>query len=234
MSSSFGIPGLISHNIAVLADSRLSEKNITNIPEEEIYHDHGSNPIRLSEVTNGRLWEEATEDPECKEKMYPVLEGPALYLLMLSEMLLQSHNGILRLFPALPDEKDATFLDFRGEGAVLVSSARLNGIVRFVRIKALEKNTVRLLNPWLNDGYIYSSIDGEIKSDKFLELNLSQNDEIIMASSKEDLDYPVMSGLSESDAQARKIEFEDGMIAWLGKPVQSEYYVALEKARSGE
>ena len=224
--------GLISHNIAVLADSKLSEKNIAGIPEEEIYHDHGSNPIRLSEVTNGRLWEETTEDPECKEKMYPVLEGPALYLLMLSEMLLQSHNGILRLFPALPDEKDATFLDLRGEGAVLVSSARTDGLVRFVKVKALEKVVVKLLNPWQNVSYIYSSADGEIKSEKFLELDLSQNDEIILATSKEDLAYPVLSGLKRSDAQARKIEFDDGMIAWLGKPVQSEYYAALEKARS--
>lgn len=226
--------GLISHNIAVLADSELSEKNITAIPEAEIYHDHGPNPIKLSEVTNGRLWEEATEDPECKEKMYPVMEGSAIYLLLLSEMLLQSHNGILRLFPALPDARNATFLDLRGEGAVLVSAARIDGLVRFVRVKALEKVAVRMLNPWPDASTIYSGTGGRIKPEKFLKLNLAKNDEIILASTREDLEYPVLADVTKGEAQARKIEFADGMIAWLGKPEQSVYYAALEQARAGK
>jgi hypothetical protein len=226
--------GLISHNIAVLADSELSEKNIDLIPDAEIYHDHGSNPIRLSEVTNGRLWEEATEDPECKEKMYPVLEGPAVYLLLLGEMLLQSHNGILRLFPALPDDRDAEFLDLRAEGPLLISSARVNGVVRFVRIKALNESSCKLLNPWQNESFIYSSSSGKMKSEKYLELDFAPGEEIVLASTEDDLSYSVLANLKKSDAQARKIEFDDGMIAWLGKPEQSVYYAALEKARSGK
>lgn len=225
--------GLISHNIAVLANSALSEQNISKIPEGKIYHDHGDEPITLSEVTNGRLWEETTEDLECKEKMSPVLEGPAVYLLLVSEMLIQSHNGILRLFPALPDGKDATFLDLRAEGPVLVSSARIKGMVRFVKIKALESVSWKILNPWSDEDFIYSSQKGSIKSTKYLEVNFARGDEVILASSEKDLNYPASISLRKSDAQARKIEFDDGMLAWLGKPGQSVYYATLEKARSG-
>ena len=225
--------GLISHNIAVLANSALSEQNISKIPEGQIYHDHGNEPVKLAEVTNGRVWEETTEDLECKEKMYPVLEGPAVYLLLVSEMLIQSHNGILRLFPGLPDSRDASFLDLRAEGPVLVSAERLDGEVRFIKIKALESVSWKILNPWKDKDYIYSSSNGKIKSEKYLELNFSAGDEVILAGEEKNLKYSAGISLNKSEAQARKIEFDDGMLAWLGKPEQSAYYSALEKACQG-
>ena len=50
-------------------------------------------------------------------------EGPAAYLYLLGEMLLQSHAGLLRFFPGLPNKKDAQFSDLRAEGPTLVSAA---------------------------------------------------------------------------------------------------------------
>ena len=231
--------GLITHNPAILADSRFSEKNLDNIPEEKIYHDLGPTPIKLCEIAAGRLIEECTENLEAKETMQPAFEGPAVYLLLLSEMLLQSHNGILRLFASLPDGRDAEFTDFRAEGPTLVSSARVKGKVRFIRVKAIKAVYWKLINPWpgKKTAWVRSSSSkkaGKIAADRYIKLNLSANEEVILAATEKDLNYTdSVSVQKRQDAQARSIVFEDGMMAWLGKPKQSVYYSALEKARSG-
>ena len=232
--------GLITHNPAVLADSNLSEKNIDKIPNEKIYHDLGPNPIKLIEIAAGRLIEESTESLEAKETMQPGFEGPAVYLLLLNEMLLQSHNGILRLFPSLPYERDAEFTDFRAEGPVLVSSARVKGKVRFVRVKAIKAAKWKLINPWPGKKTVWlrsssSKKAGKVAANRYIELNLSANEEMILAATEKGLNYSDSVRLQKrQEAQARSISFKDGMMAWLGKPKQSVYYSVLENARSGK
>jgi len=220
--------GLISHNIAVLANSADSERNLLSIPEKAIHHDHGPEPISLGEVTSGRCWEEATEDLECKEKMFPVLEGPALFLLLISEMLLQSYNGILRLFPAWPEECDAEFRDLRAEGSLLVSASKKDGAIHYVRLYALADVNVRLLNPWPERTSIHQHGKGEIPLSAFLEFSLHAGEERIFSTEPDTVPVPPeISG----HAEARFIVFANGTGAFLGKPELSEYYAGLEKLR---
>jgi hypothetical protein len=52
------------------------------------------------------------------------------------------------VFPALPEEIDATFLQLRARGAFLVSSSRKQGFVEFVTIEAEKDGEMKLVNPW--------------------------------------------------------------------------------------
>lgn len=68
----------------------------------------------------------------------PVIETPLSAVTTMNEMLLQSWNGVIRVFPAVPDNwKDATFNDLSAKGAFLVSGSRKNGATQFVKIKSL-------------------------------------------------------------------------------------------------
>jgi hypothetical protein len=61
---------------------------------------------------------------------------------------LQSQSGSIHVFPALPEEIDATFSQLRARGAFLVSSSRKQGVVEFVAIEAEKDGVMRLVNPW--------------------------------------------------------------------------------------
>jgi alpha-L-fucosidase 2 len=66
-----------------------------------------------------------------------------------NEMLLQSHSGVIQVFPALPSSwQDVTFIQLRAEGAILVSAERRNGRTHWVALTAEVGGTVRLTNPW--------------------------------------------------------------------------------------
>ena len=77
------------------------------------------------------------------------LEGNFAFAAGLQEMLLQSHNGTIHLFPAVPPAwATASFSGFRAEGAFLVSAARVDGAVDSVCIVAERGGTLRLVNPF--------------------------------------------------------------------------------------
>ncbi len=66
------------------------------------------------------------------------LEGGFMAAATIQEMLLQSYNQIIRVFPAVPDVwKDASFFKLRAEGAFLVSSKLKNGKIEFIKIESL-------------------------------------------------------------------------------------------------
>jgi len=65
------------------------------------------------------------------------LEGNFAAAAGLQEMLLQSHTGIIDIFPAIPEGwKDVTFHHLRARGAFLVSAQRRDGRVTRVEIEA--------------------------------------------------------------------------------------------------
>ena len=66
----------------------------------------------------------------------------------ISEMLLQSFQGTLRIFPTWPMGSDAKFGNLRAYGAFLVSSAIQNNVSPYVRIVSERGGSFTLLNPW--------------------------------------------------------------------------------------
>ena len=69
-------------------------------------------------------------------------------------MLIQSHTGIVRLFPAIPEEwKDVRFTTLRTEGAFLVSAIMENGDVTTIDIHSEKGGELKLYNPFKNSRF---------------------------------------------------------------------------------
>lgn len=65
-------------------------------------------------------------------------ETPFSFVKSLNEMLLQSHNGVIKIFPAMPDDwQDASFVNLRTEGAFLISALRKKGQTNFFSAESL-------------------------------------------------------------------------------------------------
>lgn len=65
-----------------------------------------------------------------------------------NEMLLQGYEGIVRVFPVWPKEKEASFDNLRTHGAFLVSSSCKNGEVQSVTILSEQGRLCKIENPW--------------------------------------------------------------------------------------
>jgi alpha-L-fucosidase 2 len=64
------------------------------------------------------------------------------------ELLIQSVDGIVRVFPAWPKEKSARFENLRAVGGFLVSAEQAGGEVREVQVFSTVGGRLRLLSPW--------------------------------------------------------------------------------------
>ncbi len=77
------------------------------------------------------------------------LEGNFLALHAVQEMLLQSWDNEVRIFPAVSDRwRDASFRDLRAEGGFRVSAERVNGRTAHVRIVSDAGGRLRLRDPF--------------------------------------------------------------------------------------
>lgn len=68
--------------------------------------------------------------------------------LAINEMLLQSHEGVLRFFPCWPKDDNARFGSLRAVGAFLVSAELKNGVVTGVQIVSEKGCDCAVQNPW--------------------------------------------------------------------------------------
>ncbi|MCQ9134222.1 glycosyl hydrolase family 95 catalytic domain-containing protein [Streptomyces hilarionis] len=75
----------------------------------------------------------------------PVIETPLSASQSLHDMFCQSWGGVVRIFPAVPAAwTDLTLHDFRTQGAFLVSAVRTAGRTRFVRIRSLAGEPLKV------------------------------------------------------------------------------------------
>ena len=75
----------------------------------------------------------------------PVIECSIVLARSLQDMLIQSHNNLIRVFPAVPAAwPNAVFHNLRTEGAFLVSAERKAGRTQWVRVKSLAGEPCRI------------------------------------------------------------------------------------------
>ncbi len=111
------------------------------------------------------------------------LEGNFAFAAGLQEMLLQSHSGLIRVFPAVPGSWDAaSFKTLRTEGAFLVSAMMKNKKVDAIEIESLNGGTARLENPFGSRKYNYSGVrKSNIKENgKVLEIKTHSGQKILL------------------------------------------------------
>ena len=68
----------------------------------------------------------------------------------LQEMMLQSWDGALRIFPAWQSDLSASFHNFRAEGAFLVSAEKQGKDISYVLIKSLVGGFLSIYNPFFS------------------------------------------------------------------------------------
>jgi alpha-L-fucosidase 2 len=78
----------------------------------------------------------------------------------INEMLLQSYEGVIRVFPNWLPGKDASFKTLRAYGAFLVSSEKKDNNILFVEIISEKGRDCALLNPW-QQGTVRIIADGD-------------------------------------------------------------------------
>ncbi len=82
------------------------------------------------------------------------LEGNFAFASGIQEMLIQSHTGVVKLFPAIPAEwKDVRFTTLRTEGAFLVSAKMEKGEVTTIDILSEKGGVLKIDNPFGNAGF---------------------------------------------------------------------------------
>lgn len=96
----------------------------------------------------------------------------------LNSMLMQSEGGVIRIFPAWPKGKDASFKRLRAKGAFLVSSDLSGGTVRFVDITSEKGTPVKVIHPFSGskvsvtqmnvDGSAGAAVTAEITADTII------------------------------------------------------------------
>lgn len=89
------------------------------------------------------------------------LEGNMAFAAGVQEMLLQSHTGIIHVFPAIPKSwENASFKNLRAMGAFLVSAELKNGVLDSINIHSEKGGTLKVKNTF---GESYSLLyKGEI------------------------------------------------------------------------
>ena len=108
------------------------------------------------------------------------LEGNFAFAAGIQDMLLQSHSGIVRIFPAIPDDwNEVSFRRLRAEGAFLVSAKMENGDVTDVEIFSEKGGEIRVLNP-IKKGDIKCSSPFE-KDDNILLISTNPGQTVLIS-----------------------------------------------------
>ena len=82
------------------------------------------------------------------------LEGNFAFAAGIQEMLIQSHTGIIHIFPAIPESwKDVSFNTLRTEGAFLVSAQRKGGTIEKVEIVSEKGGICKMKDPFGTKSY---------------------------------------------------------------------------------
>ncbi len=79
------------------------------------------------------------------------LEGNFAFASAVQEMLLQSHNGVIEIFPAIPENwREVSFHQLRAEGAFVVSAKKEKGTIREVIIQSEKGGELKIKNVFEN------------------------------------------------------------------------------------
>ena len=88
------------------------------------------------------------------------LEGNFAFASGIQEMLVQSHTGIVNIFPAIPETwKDVSFRKIRTDGAFLVSATMEKGILQGIEIYSEKGGLFKIQNPFLNLNFEVTGIN---------------------------------------------------------------------------
>jgi len=94
----------------------------------------------------------------------PYMDGAGLSAFGINESLLQSHNGLIRVLPAVSKSWSGTF-SLRTEGGFLVTADFVEGLARLVQVQSLLGGKCEIQNPWNETCIVRSADQAVLRSD---------------------------------------------------------------------
>jgi alpha-L-fucosidase 2 len=164
-------------------------------------------------------------DPKSKDEKFPLPMWPFRHMSMeamsvlataMNESLLQSYDGILRVFPAFPDNKNGRFT-LHAKGGFIVSSEIKSGKTQWIAIRSLLGNPFKLVLPW-QKGMAQSSLrkTGQKLSGDIVEVKTKVNELITII--PEGKDMQTWSSESENPLPNEKVKYHSSGKTQLGIP----------------
>lgn len=96
------------------------------------------------------------------------LEGNFAFASGIQEMLLQSHTGVIRVFPAIPKEwKNVSFKQLRAIGGYLVSASLKEGKMASLKVYSEQGGHARFVIP---NGAACDTLDVDVPEEKWIEI----------------------------------------------------------------
>lgn len=109
------------------------------------------------------------------------LEGNFAFASGINEMLIQSHTGVVKIFPAVPATwKDVSFQKLRTMGAFLVSAAMVDGKVEEVEIISETGGEFHMENPFDLEEFDTGSKINFLESGEKITLKMEKGQQVIM------------------------------------------------------
>ncbi len=106
------------------------------------------------------------------------LEGNFAFASAVQEMLLQSHHGVINVFPAIPNHwNNVSFNNLRAEGAFIISAKKENGKVKEIRITS-EKGGELVLENIIGD-FMIEGADFQ-KKKELIKIKTSINQQFVI------------------------------------------------------
>ncbi|MBP5301112.1 MAG: hypothetical protein J6Y80_06870 [Victivallales bacterium] len=121
--------GLFTHNAVIIAPTSQTEANARTAPV--LTREGNDGKPATFPLSDGQC---ATPNPAAKRLAPAVIEGSAEFLFAATEALLQSHGGVIRLFPGVPDDFTGAFHALRTAAGLLVSARMRRGVVQSCRL----------------------------------------------------------------------------------------------------
>jgi hypothetical protein len=99
---------------------------------------------------------------------------------VVNECLMQSYDGVIRLFPNWPADKEASFHHLRAAGAFLVNSNFKNGKVTDVEILSEAGSKLKIIIPWKKGCFVTSDKGKSFIRTELFEADTRKGEKIII------------------------------------------------------
>ncbi|MGR3304369.1 MAG: glycosyl hydrolase family 95 catalytic domain-containing protein [Candidatus Scalindua sp.] len=131
----------------------------------------------LNTLQTGGRYSDNT-DPYHMARMGIWFENFALPV-VINECMMQSYNGIIRLFPNWPKSKEAEFQTLRATGGFLVGSRYKEGMVGNLQIESEKGGTLRFYSPWDENVEVLLNGESIMHNSEVLEFETTQGQQLI-------------------------------------------------------
>lgn len=113
----------------------------------------------------------------------PVIETPLSAATAISEMLLQSNNGVIYIFPAIPSEwNECSFKGLRSEGGFVISSSMKNKKIEWIEVSAdVSGECVFDVGEWENVFCINKDIEIKRIGKNKISIELNKGDKVYLS-----------------------------------------------------